>query len=169
MEAAGDAARAEARRIRMSRPLIIAVTILTSMDLADLVKMGLASVTSEQLEAMSKHEQEAFLGKMVVKLAKLAKEAGLDGVVASANHAAAIRKACGKSFVIITPGIRFAKKEAAGFVNVGDQKQVATPGSAAQDGADMLVIGRAITDAPDPESAVQRATEEIRQALPKAA
>ncbi|MBR0229958.1 MAG: orotidine-5'-phosphate decarboxylase, partial [Erysipelotrichaceae bacterium] len=81
----------------------------------------------------------------VVKYALNAKEAGLDGVVCSVHEAKAIREACGEDFCIVTPGIRLADD------NVNDQKRVATPAYAKEQGSSMLVVGRSITGAADPK------------------
>ena len=81
------------------------------------------------------------IADQVIRLAKLAKEAGMDGVVASPLEAKLIREACGDDFLIVTPGIRPS------FAQANDQKRIATPASALKDGASMLVIGRPITQA----------------------
>lgn len=157
MQAAAEAAEKTAAELGINRPLIIGVTILTSLDLNDLFKMGLCSVSKQQFELFDNDEiKRQLLAMEVIKLAQLAQEAGLDGVIASANHAEAIRRYCGPDFVIVTPGIRFAEGDA------HDQKQVDTPFNAAKNGATLLVIGRAITQAPDPAEAVARAGAEIR-------
>ena len=93
----------------------------------------------------------------VERLARLAQSAGLDGVVASPREIAAIRRACGPGFVIVTPGIRPATAE------VNDQARIATPASAIQAGADFLVVGRPITAAPDPAAAAEAIVAEMEQ------
>ncbi|MCF0246010.1 MAG: orotidine-5'-phosphate decarboxylase [Ileibacterium sp.] len=113
------------------RPLIIAVTQLTS--------------TSK--EAMN--EQQGIPGEVidsVVRYAKAAKEAGLDGVVCSVHEAKAIKEACGADFLTVTPGIRLASN------SVDDQKRVATPEFAKEQGCDYIVVGRSITKAEDPKA-----------------
>lgn len=95
------------------------------------------------------------IGEQVVALAKMAKEAGMDGVVASPLEIEMIREACGPDFLIVTPGIR--PRDAA----LGDQKRVKTPGEAVRDGADYLVIGRPITKASDRMTAVKDIVSEI--------
>jgi orotidine-5'-phosphate decarboxylase len=97
--------------------------------------------------------------EQVVRLARLARESGLDGVVASALEIEAIRAACGPEFLIVTPGIRPAGAA------THDQARVATPGSAVRSGADFLVMGRALTAAPDPRAAAEAAAAEITAAL----
>jgi orotidine-5'-phosphate decarboxylase len=96
---------------------------------------------------------------MVVRLARLAMDAGMDGVVASPLEIEAIRRACGTDFVIVTPGVRPA------FAAANDQKRIATPGAALAAGADYLVVGRPIAHADDPVAAVELITAEMAQAL----
>jgi orotidine-5'-phosphate decarboxylase len=129
MKAAADAAR----QAGADRPLVIAVTVLTSLDASDLAAVGVAGKVEDQ----------------VIRLAKLARENGLDGVVCSAHEIAAIRSACGPDFKLVVPGIRPAGAE------TGDQKRVMTPKEAVAAGADYLVIGRPITAAPDPAQAAR--------------
>ena len=108
--------------------------------------------------------------KRVVQLARLAKKAGMDGVVASPQEIRAIRRACGKDFLIVVPGIRPAVAPVSGGKRKGktdDQARIATPAEAVRAGADYLVIGRPITAAPDPVSAAQAILEEIELALPE--
>lgn len=126
-----------------ARPLVLAVTVLTSLSAVDLVETGVNGSTEEA----------------VIRLALLAKSAGLDGVVASAREAAAIRKACGANFAIVTPGIRPASSAA------HDQARVSTPEDAIRAGADYLVCGRPITASPAPESAADAIVAEIESAL----
>ncbi len=143
MEAALEGAREGARRADMSRPLVVAVTLLTSLGSEDLGEIGLAGNAEEA----------------VLRLARLARDAGLDGVVASPRETAALRKAFGREFVIITPGIRPATAAA------GDQVRIATPGSAIEAGADFLVVGRPITEVPDPAAAADAIVAEMERAL----
>ena len=107
---------------------VIGVTVLTSIDETVLAQVGQRGPAAEQ----------------VVRLAKLAKQSGLDGVVCSAHEIAGIRKACGPDFLLVVPGIRPAGAELA------DQRRVMTPAEAHRAGADILVIGRPITGAADP-------------------
>lgn len=122
-----------------NRPKLTAVTLLTSLGAADMAEIGLGGSPMD----------------VVLRLARLAQECGLDGVVCSAQEAAALRRACGSGFCLVTPGIR----SAAGAVD--DQSRVATPRQAIANGADYLVIGRPITGAPDPLAALQEINDEI--------
>lgn len=141
MRAAVESAWEEAAARNLKRPLVIAVTVLTSID---------QPIFAREL---------GFNGSIlerVVAWASLAKKCGLDGVVASAHEAAAIRQACGPNFLIVTPGIRPAGAQ------VGDQKRVTTPASALKAGATHLVVGRPVTGAPDPIEAVKSLLGEIK-------
>jgi orotidine-5'-phosphate decarboxylase len=128
-----------------SGTLVVGVTILTSMTVMD-------------VEAVWNREINA-LREEAVRLATLASEAGLSGVVCSPLEVKAIRRSTGDDFKIVTPGIRFPEGDA------HDQARVATPASATADGCDYLVIGRAITGADDPAAAHLRARQEISAAL----
>lgn len=134
-----EATRKTAKEIGIPRPLILAVTLLTSMDEVTLSQVGIQGPVSEA----------------VGRLAALALKAGLDGVVASPQEIEIIRKRCGEEFLIVTPGIRhpFEKKD--------DQKRTLSPKEAIQAGADYLVIGRPIREASDPLEAVERILEDI--------
>lgn len=121
------------------RPLVIAVTVLTSMDDGDLAAVGQATPAADQ----------------VVRLARLAQDQGLDGVVCSPAEITAIRAACGPDFRLIVPGIR------PDWAASGDQKRITTPRQARDDGADVLVIGRPITGADDPAAAAARIAGEL--------
>jgi orotidine-5'-phosphate decarboxylase len=125
------------------RPLLIAVTILTSSTDATLQSIGIDRPVTE----------------MVPRLARLAQAAGMDGVVASPQEVGLIRQACGPDFAIVTPGVRPAD------ASVDDQKRVMTPGEALRVGADYLVIGRPISAAPDPAAAAASILAEMRGAL----
>ncbi len=120
-------------------PLTIAVTILTALDQDDLNAIGVNDNIEDQ----------------VVRLAKLTQDNGLDGVVCSAKEIAPIRTACGPDFKLIVPGIRPA------WAAKGDQKRVMTPRDAVLAGADILVIGRPITQADDPVEAAQKIAHEL--------
>ena len=144
--------RDEARASKAATPKLLAITILTSMDNDALKSVGVASPASRR----------------VVQLARLAKRAGMDGVVASPQEVRAIRKACGKDFLIVVPGIRPVVGGGPTGKNrhkTDDQARVATPAEAIRAGADYLVIGRPITAAPDPEAAARAILDEIRSAL----
>jgi orotidine-5'-phosphate decarboxylase len=122
------------------RPAVIAVTVLTSMDQATLTSIGVDTKVDEQ----------------AVRLAALAKEAGLDGVVASPREVRIIReRVATDNFLIVTPGIRPE------WAAAGDQRRIATPSEAIRNGADYLVVGRPITGDPDPKAAAQRLIDEI--------
>jgi orotidine-5'-phosphate decarboxylase len=100
----------------------------------------------------------------VVKLAKLAKSAGVDGVVASVQEAQAIRRECGRDFLIVTPGVRPKDEDSASTAKTDDQARTATPAEAIKAGADFIVVGRPILAAPDPRAAAQAIVEEIAAA-----
>lgn len=123
-----------------SRPLLLGVTVLTSMDAASLSGVGIDHGVESEVE----------------RLAALARDSGLDGVVASPREIRLIReRVAPEPFVILAPGIRPAWSEA------GDQKRIATPSEALKDGADYIVIGRAVTASREPRAAVERILEEI--------
>ena len=125
------------------RPRLLAVTILTSMDQKAIREVGIGGPPAAR----------------VVKLAKLAQKAGVDGVVASVQETKAIRKACGREFLIVTPGVR-PKETMAGAKN-DDQARTATPREAIRAGADFIVVGRPILAAADPRAAAQEIVDEI--------
>jgi orotidine-5'-phosphate decarboxylase len=143
MHASGGTAMMRAARKaladRKKRPMLLGVTILTSLDAAALHEIGLSGSP----------------GSRAVALAQLAKEAGLDGVVASAHEVKAIREACGPEFLIVVPGVRPASAA------TNDQSRVATPGEAIRAGADYLVVGRPITGAANPRAAALAIADEI--------
>ena len=145
MRVAGERARAAAAAEGLPVPRVIAVTVLTSLDGATLDAVGLRGTPQEA----------------VLRLAVLAREAGLDGVVCSPEEIEAIRGACGLDFFLVVPGVRPAGTDP------GDQKRIATPGAAARSGADLLVIGRPILKAPDPVAAARAIAAEIDAALSK--
>ncbi|MBI5150238.1 MAG: orotidine-5'-phosphate decarboxylase [Candidatus Omnitrophica bacterium] len=134
LEAAAQAARKEAQATGVKRPLLVVITVLTS------------------------EAKKDNIPRLVLERCALAKHAGLDGVVASSQEAALIRREFGKDFVIVTPGIR-PKGSAA-----GDQKRVTTPADAIVKGSDFLVVGRPVVEAPDPAAAAKQILEEIKQA-----
>jgi orotidine-5'-phosphate decarboxylase len=137
MRAAREAVDREAHK-----PLLIAVTILTSLADAELARVGFAGSAADNAE----------------RLARLAQGAGMDGVVCSAEEAQRLRGATGAGFLLVTPGIRLESDER------GDQARVVTPIEAVRRGADYLVIGRPITGAPDPVAAL----DAIRRSLAEA-
>lgn len=125
------AAKEEAEKLGIEKPIIVGVTVLTSLSNQDLQDIG-CNMTTEEL---------------AIKRAKLAKEAGIDGIVCSAQEVDKIVEACGKDFVTVCPGIRPAN------ASVGDQKRVVTPKDAINKGAHYLVVGRPITKAENPSEA----------------
>ena len=134
MEAAANAIANHA-----NRPHLIAVTVLTSMEAADLEQVGVMDEPKAQVQ----------------RLAELAKRSGMDGVVCSAREATMLKEACGRQFELVTPGIRPAGADA------GDQRRVLTPVQARDAGVDYMVIGRPITQSAEPTTVV----DEILQSL----
>jgi orotidine-5'-phosphate decarboxylase len=128
-------------------PRLLAVTLLTSMDHKAMKEVGIGGTPKMR----------------VVKLAQLAKQSGVDGVVASVQEAKAIRKACGREFLIITPGVRPKLQEDAALKR-DDQARTATPTEAIKAGADYIVVGRPILTAQDPRAAAQSIVDEIAAA-----
>ena len=135
-----EAAR-EAMSLYTQSPKLIAVTLLTSMAQEDLTDLGIAATPAD----------------MVLRLARLARDSGLDGVVCSAQEAALLRQQCGSEFCLVTPGIRSADAVA------DDQSRIMTPCAALNQGADYLVIGRPITRAVDPLQALQNFVKQITE------
>jgi len=143
VHASGGAAMMRAAAAVTDRPIVLAVTVLTSLDEASLqATLG----TTRTLRGQVAH------------LAKEAQSAGLDGVIASPQEVREIREACGPRFLIVTPGVRPADAE------LGDQKRVMTPGEAVRAGADYVVIGRPILAAADPVEAARKIVEECDRA-----
>ena len=136
-----EAVREEMHKLK-NPPLVLAVTILTSLGEEDIREVGFDRTIPEQ----------------IARLAKLAKDSGMDGVVASPLEIELIRETCGKDFKILTPGIRPA------FAAVNDQKRIATPAEALRKGADYLVIGRPITAAENRREAFLKILEECKNA-----
>ena len=134
MRAALDAAREEAAKRSAQPPLVIAVTMLTSLTEANLAESGVSGSMNEAVE----------------RLARLALSSGLDGVVASPQEITSIRRSCGPSFAIVTPGIRGAGDDRA------DQSRTMSASEALDAGATFLVVGRPIIAAPDPRKAAER-------------
>lgn len=131
MAASVKAGTKTAEKLGVSKPLIVGITVLTS------------EAKTDNIQAL------------VLQRAHLAKKSGLDGVVASVEEAALIRKEFGAGFVIVTPGIRPAGSD------VGDQKRIATPAEAVRQGSDFLVVGRPVLQAKDPVEAVKQILAEI--------
>ena len=143
MRAARDAAQQEAARTSRPVPLVIAVTMLTSLDQQALTDIGLTEAMSAQ----------------VGRLAALTEASGLDGVVASPHEIDIIRRRCGRQFAIVTPGIRGASDVK------GDQSRTLTASEALSAGATYLVVGRPIIAAKDPRAAAERIVSECRAAI----
>lgn len=127
------------------RPIMLAVTVLTSLSKVDLEKVGVDGEVADQ----------------VVRLALLSQEAGMDGVVASPHEVAGIRAACGSRFIIVSPGIRPQGKKR------NDQRRVMTPEEAIRAGVDYIVVGRPITEAKDPLAAVREIVSEMERSAGK--
>lgn len=139
MRAAKAAAIEEADKSGRAAPLVIAVTVLTSFDQAQLAGIGISASIADQVK----------------RLASLAQAAGLDGVVASPHEIGLIRDACGPEFAIVTPGIRSAGDAK------GDQKRTLSAGEALAAGANYLVVGRPIIADPNPRAAAERIAGEL--------
>ena len=123
----------------IKKPIILGVSVLTSLDEKDFISLGIKGKVQEQ----------------VIRLAKLAQNTGLDGLVSSAKELKIIRKEIGQNLLLVTPGIR----PAGGQIN--DQKRIVTPSQAINDGANFLVIGRPITAAKDPKEALNYIAKEV--------
>lgn len=130
------------RQESLRRPIMLAVTVLTSLNKSDLERVGVGGEVIDQ----------------VVRLALLSREAGMDGVVASPHEVAGIRGACGRRFVIVTPGIRLQKGKR------NDQKRIMTPEDAVRAGVDYIVVGRPVLEAKDPLDAVRELIAEMERA-----
>ena len=130
------------RQEKRRKPIMLAVTVLTSLNQDDLKRVGVDGKVADQ----------------VVRLALLTKEAGMDGVVASPQEVGDIRDACGRHFVIVSPGIRPADSKR------NDQQRVMTPGEAVRAGVDYIVVGRPILEAKDPVAAARSIVAEMERA-----
>jgi len=139
MQAAAEAARSEADRLHVARPRLLAVTVLTSLDDDDLRALGRTDPVAHQVD----------------RLAHLALDSGMDGLVCAAPEVAHLRRRFGREAVLMVPGIRPS------WAATDDQKRVTTPAEALAAGADFLVVGRPITRATDPAEAARRVREEL--------
>ena len=140
LRAAKDAARQTAAQEGCAVPLVVAVTVLTSLDDRALSELGVNARAPAHVET----------------LARLAQKAGLDGVVASPQEAASLRRDCGRDFVIVTPGIRSGGAEEPR----DDQRRTLTARDAIAAGASYVVVGRPVTGAPDPRAAAEKIAAE---------
>jgi len=141
-----SAVRRVCRTEHLRRPRMLAVTVLTSLQAPDLKAIGVKGRVADQ----------------VVRLARLAEEAGMDGVVASPQEIEAIRRTCSPRFLVVTPGVREAGADR------GDQKRTLGPAEAIARGADYIVMGRPIREAPDPRAKAQEVVAEIAAGLREA-
>jgi orotidine-5'-phosphate decarboxylase len=139
MARAAEVARNEAEKRGVARPLLLGVTILTSLKNEILASIGMIADT----------------GAQVLRLAALAKKAGMDGVVCSAQEIEIVRRETGAGFLIVTPGIRPA------WAAAQDQKRIMTPAEAVAKGSDYLVVGRPVTQASSPQEAFQKIVDEL--------
>ena len=142
MRQCSQAAKEESEKLGIEKPIIVGVTVLTSLSDKDLQDIGCNLNTQE----------------LAIKRAKLAKEAGIDGIVCSAQEVDEIVEACGKNFVTVCPGVRPAGTDK------GDQKRVVTPADAINNGAHYLVVGRPITKSENPNEAAKNIIDEIEKA-----
>ncbi len=142
MRAAADAAGEAAAKTGLQKPLVLGVTVLTSLDDGDLRDTGIPDPALDQVK----------------RLAALTQESGLDGVVCSGREIETLRAQCGPDFKLVVPGIRPV------WASADDQKRVLTPADAVSRGADYLVIGRPITGAADPAEAAGRIRDELAEA-----
>jgi len=156
MAAARDAAKETAAREGRPAPLVIAVTVLTSMSAEALAETGFAPGGATP-------ERASFLLEHVVRLARLAESSGLDGVVASPQETTTLRKSCGQGFAIVTPGIR-GGGAAAGSRD--DQERTMSAGEAIRAGASYIVVGRPIIAAADPRAAAEAIIKNCSVTLP---
>jgi orotidine-5'-phosphate decarboxylase len=129
------------RQESLRKPIMLAVTVLTSLNENDLKKVGVTGEVADQ----------------VVRLALLTREAGMDGVVAASNEVGPIRSACGRRFIIVTPGIRLQKTKH------NDQKRVMSPQEAIRASVNYIVVGRPIIEAKDPVKATREIVAEMEQ------
>ena len=143
MEAAAAACAEEADKAGAQKPLVIAVTVLTSLDSHAMAEVGMAA---------------SSVADQVMRLASLAQACGLDGVVCSAHEVRRLRAGCGPGFRLVVPGVRPV------WADHHDQRRVLTPIEALAAGADLLVIGRPVTAASDPAAAARRIASEIVKA-----
>jgi orotidine-5'-phosphate decarboxylase len=138
---------AEEGKVGLARPILLGVTVLTSMDSGEMASIGLGGSVEEK----------------VIEFTRSAEKAGFDGVVASAQEAEQIKKIFGKDIVVVTPGIRTE------WSGADDQKRITTPLQALKRGSDYIVVGRPIIAAKDPQKAAKRIIDEMKEYEPAAA
>jgi orotidine-5'-phosphate decarboxylase len=143
MAQAADAAEQEAQKSGQTKPLLLAVTVLTSLKEEQLRDIGMDDIVNEQ----------------VLRLARLAKDNRMDGVVCSPKEIDIIKKEFGQDFLVVSPGIRPV------WAAAQDQKRILTPGEAMAKGVDYMVIGRPITKAASPSEAFLKIVEELNRAV----
>jgi orotidine-5'-phosphate decarboxylase len=161
MKAAKRASVESAQRAGLEPPLVLGVTLLTSLGYEDLTEIGFVEheIDADDPEEMERLIRETFEEIAIRKLARLAEDCGLDGVICSPREIASVRRYCGPEFKVVTPGIRPSGSPP------DDQKRTMTQYEAIMEGADYLVIGRPITKADDPVEAAKRIADEIAQGL----
>lgn len=146
-------------------PLVLGVTVLTSLGYEDLVETGVFDPLDFPQPQVLHARHKEYIHLLVRQRALAARASGLDGVICSPEEVSMLRKACGQTFTLVTPGIRPA------WARTNDQKRIMTPGDAIRAGADYLVIGRPIADPPSeigsPVEAAKRIADEIAEALAK--
>jgi orotidine-5'-phosphate decarboxylase len=142
MARAKETAETTAQKTGLYRPLLLGVTILTSLKESQLAEIGMEANTEAQ----------------VLRLARLARDSGMDGVVCSPWEIELIKKDCGQDFMVVSPGIRPA------WAAAQDQKRIMTPAQAVHKGADFIVIGRPVTQASSPSEAFARIVDELEKA-----
>lgn len=140
MQEAVNSAEKKAKKLKTQRPIILGVTVLTSMGEQDIRELGI----------------KRFVKDQALYLAKMAKDSRLDGVVASAGEAKRIKQLCGQDFIVVCPGIRPAG------ASEDDQTRISTPKGAIKEGADYIVVGRPIIEAKDPLAAAKKIIEEMK-------
>jgi orotidine-5'-phosphate decarboxylase len=162
MESAKSASVSAAKKAGITPPLVLGVTLLTSLSYEDLVDVGFVNTLNiADAEELARIERERIEDIAVRKLAWLAQENRLDGIICSPRELEAVRKYCQPDFLAVTPGIRPSDS------SKDDQKRTMTPYEAIMEGADYLVIGRPITKADDPVGAAKQIADEIGRALEK--
>lgn len=156
MMSAAVAAVHDAFRTKGDIPLVLGVTLLTSLGYDDLVELGFASALDiANAEELKQRRTERINEIGIHHLAQLAQDSGLDGIVCSPEEVSEVRRVCGPDFVAVTPGVRPAGSAK------GDQERVKTPGEAVEAGSTFLVIGRPVTEANDPVEAAKQIALEI--------